>query len=145
MSGLDMPPEVMGRYLALIDLIGRTGASDYRIEYTDPDNGVVMWIAIAQHHQRNGKPIPSAGAGATPLQATHVLAELLIDDGTCTHCGRATVLEDFCSKVGDRVGFTALVSGDVEVQFCWYQFDPELRTYRRSCEGETAANPLVQK
>jgi hypothetical protein len=24
-----------------------------------------------------------------------------------------------------------------EVAFCWYRFDPELTTYRRTCEGRT--------
>jgi hypothetical protein len=137
-----MPAEVKDRYLALVKLIERTGAASYRIEHTDPANGVVMWIAISEHQaqrprgESGAKRVPSAGAGQTPLVATYELASRLVDGGTCAHCARTSGIESLDTPLAVELrGFTDHQSGAV-VDLCWYRYDPELKTYRRSCEGD---------
>ncbi len=136
MSAVPLPPEMEARYLALVKLIERTGAVTYRIEHTEPANGVVMWIAISEHGRPTSPLIASAGAGASPLSATYELVSKLVDAGTCAHCGRASAVESLDTPLDvTLLGFTDHQSGTV-VDLCWYRYDPELRTYRRSCEGD---------
>lgn len=109
------------RTVALVGLVGRCGATSFRIEHTDPDNGPVVWVAVAELGFLGGAV--EAAAAADPYRAVVRLAEQLIDGGTCRHCGAVTgVLDEFDDP-------TQQLSG-----VCWYVYDPELDTFRRGCE-----------
>ena len=120
-AGADDP-----RVTALIAMIGRTGAGSFQIRYSD-DEDPVVWIAVSEHHGHH-----TAAGGMTPLEAVYRLAELLIDGGECQHCHRPTGV----TLDHDDMPLDPLI--------CWYQYDPELATYRRGCEGETATRPLLK-
>lgn len=109
------------KLVALVDLIGRTGAKDFAIQWTELERQPpkVAWIASASH----GKHL-TIGAALEPVQAAYRLAEQLIDGGECTHCHRMTGVDEdpFASKVFDDA-------------ICFYRYDPELKTFRRTCEG----------
>jgi hypothetical protein len=117
------------RFTAALDMIGRTGARSFQIRFQD-DEEPTVWIAIAQYGiDEDEIPIPKGGklvykvAGALhPFTAVMNLLDSAVDGGTCTHCNRPTA-----------------VSGEIDPmpmqgQICWYQFDPELKTFRRGCE-----------
>ena len=63
-------------------------------------------------------------AAANPVRAALRLCEQLVDGGMCTHCNRPAGLEPDSI---DAMPLNDLV--------CWYQYDPELKTFRRGCEG----------
>lgn len=66
----------------------------------------------------------------TTTKAVLRLLEQVVDGGRCTHCRRPTgVSEDWTATL------------PLEETFCWYVFDPELETFRRSCEGDTQDAP----
>ena len=106
---------------AAVEMIGRTGATHFGLRYQD-DEEPVVWIAVGtwpgDRHE--------VAAGLDPTRAALRLCEQAIDGGTCTHCKRPTGLEP------DDLGAMPL-----DRHFCWYQFDPELKTFRRGCEGDT--------
>ena len=106
------------RLHAGVELIRRTGAESVATRYDDEPP--TIWIAVAAyptgHHD--------VAAGLDPLTAVMRLCEHLVDGGTCTHCGRPTAFEN------------SLNSQPLADVICWYQFDPELSTYRRGCEAE---------
>jgi hypothetical protein len=104
------------RLMAAIDLIGRTGADQFQIRYSD-DSKPVVWMALA-----NWRGTWEVGASTSPVQAVFRLCDQVIDGGQCTHCHKPT-------------GFVPEVYGmPVPEYVCWYQFDPELATFRRGCE-----------
>ncbi len=106
------------QFMALVDLIGRCGAKQFQIRYQD-DETPTVWVAAAI------LPKGADAAGALdPGRAVLRLAEQLIDGGECTHCHRPTSVDD------DPTG-----AGLLDVLTCVYRYDPENRTYRRSCEG----------
>lgn len=105
--------------MALVKLIERTGATSFQIRYSD-DERPVVWIAVSEH----GAHAHTAAGGMTPLEAIFRLAQLIIDGGTCTHCHR---------PAGVTLDSEPM---PLEALLCWYQFDPELETYRRACEGD---------
>jgi hypothetical protein len=106
-----------GRLLASMDLICRTGAAESQLRYSD-DEQPCVWLAVAKY--RDGRW--ETAAGHEPVEAALRLAELLVDGGQCTHCKRPTALE-----AGDAATF-------LDKALCWYIYDPELKTFRRSCE-----------
>lgn len=103
-----------------IDLIGRTGAKNIQLRYSD-DPGPLIWIADAEW--KEGR---LCGAGFTPADAVFVLCENAVDGGHCAHCGRPS-------------GVTENWEEDMPAAHvvCWYVFDPETQKFRRSCEGDT--------
>ena len=111
------------KFVAVVDLLGRTGASEFQIRYCDEENPVV-WIASG----RWGKTWQATGA-LTPWLAVFRLAEATMDGGHCTHCDRMTAVDD---KPAD-----AQLDAMSEI-VCFYRYDPELKTFRRSCEGVAA-------
>ena len=112
-------PQDDPRMTAGIELIGRTGAKSFQIRYSD-DEEPVVWFAVALYD--DGKA--ETAASLDPVMAILRLAERLIDGGMCTHCKRPAGLETH--HIEDMPW---------EEYICWYQFDPELKTYRRGCEG----------
>jgi hypothetical protein len=111
------------KLVAVVDLLGRTGAKEFQIRYCEEETPVV-WIASA----RWGEVWQAAG-GMTPWSAVFRLAEATMDGGHCTHCNRMTAVDD---KPADELldAMNELV--------CFYRFDPELKTFRRACEGKAA-------
>lgn len=109
-------PEVDPRLPAAFDLIGRTGADNIQFRYCDEEKPVV-WMALAEYHDHW-----EVAAGITPATAVFRLCEQLVDGGTCTHCHRPT---------GVTFDFDPM---PLPEEICWYQWDPELATFRRGCE-----------
>ena len=108
------------RFIAGVDLLRRTGAKTFRVGYTDEDHGPpVVWYAVAEWTQGE-----EADAALDPVTAVLRLCERVIDGGECQHCHRRTIfVADTDTELFDLVG-------------CVYAWDPELSTFRRSCEGD---------
>lgn len=138
-AGISAPHPDLGangldpRFIAVVDLVRRTGAQEFQVRYQD-DEQPVVWVAVARHRVNDGMPVAAdapgedrwEAAGAIgPYLAVLRLVEALVDGGYCKHCGRA-------SGVVDDPGDMPLADA-----VCWYQYDPEMKTFRRSCEGET--------
>jgi len=113
------------RFLACIDLIGRTGAKQVQVRYHDDDEPT-LWLVAAEFPTIDGWQFEAAGA-LNPLRAALRLLETVLDGGgTCAHCEKPSGVWDAWEQ---RPPFDAVV--------CWYVYDPETTTFRRSCEGET--------
>jgi len=82
----------------------------------------VVWVAVGTWGDRH-----EVGAGLDPTRAALRLCEQVMDGGQCTHCGRPSGFEPDSI---DGMPLDELV--------CWYQFDPELKTFRRACESGSA-------
>lgn len=108
------------RFMPALDMIARTGAAEVQIRYSD-DEQPVIWIIAARWDRRW-----EAAGGMTPLTAAFRLCDAVVDGGTCVHCGRGT---GFAPDL-DPMPLSKIV--------CWYQWDPELKTFRRSCADGTA-------
>jgi hypothetical protein len=105
---------------AVIELIGRTGATGFQIRY-DEEQDPLVWVAVGEWRHGYG-----CGAGLTPAAAAMALADSTIDGGLCAHCGRPSGVTD---DWREEMPLAEVV--------CWYVFDPETKKFRRSCEGET--------
>jgi hypothetical protein len=101
-------------------MLGRTGATQFQIRYSDEDEPVIWMVAARWSNHWE------VAASMSPLGAVFNLCDQVVDGGTCTHCGKPT-------------GFVADSEGEMPGQdfICWYRYDPELKTFRRSCEGKT--------
>lgn len=110
------------KLLAAVSLLRRTGAQSFRVGYSDPEDGLpTVWYACATYSGDKAE----AAAALDPTNATLRLAEKVIDGGICNHCGRmSSFVPDTDTEVLDQ--FT-----------CVYAWDPELKTFRRNCEGDT--------
>lgn len=121
MTGLDSTFIV-----AAVDLLGRTGAKETQIRYSD-DQEPTIWVTTARWEVHgSGAAIHQVwrtGSGLTPDDALYDLLEDVIDGGVCTHCRRLTQVER------DHTEQPIL-------PVCIYAFDPELKTFRRSCKGD---------
>jgi len=118
------------RLIAVVDLLRRVGSEAFELRYSEPehDGSPVVWIAIVTLHDKHplGADVPPQVAAAlNPRHAAERLAEQLIDGGQCQHCGRPTVFH-----TDPNAGPLPFLDA------CAYQYDPELNTYRRSCEGD---------
>jgi hypothetical protein len=115
----DLKKEEQERLGACIDLIRRSGSKTFELRYSD-DEEPTVWMAIGKW----GDQFEAAGA-MTPIRALVRLLEAVIDGGRCNHCERPTAVSD------DWQG-----QFPMEEQVCWYIYDPEMKTFRRGCEGE---------
>jgi hypothetical protein len=101
---------------ACVDMVRRTGANTVQVRYSD-DEQPIVWMGVACYPRNRYE----MAAGPTPEQALFRLLERLVDGGQCQHCTKPTgITDDF-----DAMPLTGHV--------CWYQFDPELKTFRRGC------------
>lgn len=107
------------RIVAIADLVGRSSAEQFQLRYSDEEKPVV-WMALAVYSGSRW----DVAAGHTPLEAASRLLEQLVDGGTCQRCGRGTAVADDQDDVVEAL----------DAAVCWYVYDPELNTYRRSCE-----------
>lgn len=108
------------RLVAAIELLRRSGARTVQIRYDD-DPQPTVWVVDAEW-SRGGRDC--AGA-LDPVTAAVRLCETVLDGATCAHCGRgAGVSDDWTARL------------PLPEHVCWYQFDPELETFRRGCEGQ---------
>lgn len=105
---------------AVADIIGRTGATGFQIRYTD-DETPTVWVAVAEFGDIGWE----TDSGRDPFEAAFRLAERLVDGGICSHCRRGTVL---------LIDHTA---PPLLPELCHYAYDPELKRFRRECEGST--------
>jgi hypothetical protein len=111
------------KFVAVVQLLERTGAAEFQIRYCEEESPVV-WIACARWDDRW-----EGAGGMTPWSAVWRLAEAVLDGGHCTHCNRMTSVDD---KPADMLLDT------MNELVCFYRYDPELKTFRRSCEGKAA-------
>jgi hypothetical protein len=114
--------ELEPRLLAMVDLLTRTGATRFDLGYDDGDTieGRCIWLAAATYGDQW-----EVGAAQHPVMAVQRLVEQLLDGATCTHCHRPT------GVVHDIEPTPVL-----DLLVCVHQWDPELATYRRGCEGD---------
>jgi hypothetical protein len=104
------------RLIPAVDLLGRTGAAEFQIRYCDEEEPAV-WFALARWGDHW-----NVMSAFNPLAAIFRLCDDTIDGGQCQHCFKPT-------------GFTPdIESMPLDKIFCWYQWDPELKTFRRGCE-----------
>jgi hypothetical protein len=123
---MDRPVEEEPLMVAALDLLGRMRASDVSIRWHDEEQPTV-WMVCASWKTKvdgeDGRYFEAAGA-MSPARAAMRLIELVA--GACGHCGRpAGVTEEWRADLPDADGR------------CWFVFDPETTSFRRSCEGET--------
>lgn len=104
-------------YAAAVALIGRTGATEYQFRICDGEPEVYVSVA------KWGDDIYETASSTVPYQSAICLAEQVVDGGQCTHCGKPSAVSDGIE--------TLPFSG----QLCWYQYNPEMKTFRRGCEG----------
>ena len=126
----DTPGDPQGRYNvqqqqdlyeAAVDLVRRTGAREYRFDSLTFDDKIV-WIATASYPDGRW----DSASSPAPYRSAIRLAEQLVDGGTCAHCKRPTGVDE---RYDDPP------SGDINGdRLCWYQYDPELKKFRRGCE-----------
>ena len=105
------------KFKAALDFLHRMGAKSIQIRYSD-DETPVIWFVVFQ--TKKGFEVD---ASSTPMSALLRLCERLADGGMCSYCQR-------------RAGFEPelLVRMPYDDLICWYQYDPELKTFRRGCE-----------
>lgn len=110
-------------FLACVDMIGRTGPKTLEFRWSPPEieNTPTVWIAVAGYEVREKWAFVSECAFAVET-ATFRLLERLVDGGQCQQCSKPTgVTREFHRM-------------PIPEEICWYQFDPELKTFRRGCE-----------
>lgn len=119
-SDIESDPTKEPRFAAAVELVGRTGADQFQMRYSDEESPTV-WVALALYGDQW-----ECAAAMHPLRALFRLCETLMDGGTCIHCNRPA-------------GFSPDLDPSpmpLSKEVCWYQWDPELKTYRRGCEGD---------
>jgi hypothetical protein len=104
------------RFIAGVDLIGRTGAEEFRIQYCEEEAPPVIWMASASW---NG--IWEVGASTNPLTAVFRLLDEVIDGAICTHCERPSGFEPSTDPM------------PLSTHVCWYQYDPSTKKFARGC------------
>jgi len=111
------------KLLAAIDYLRRTGARQVQIRYSDEEPAI--WFVVAKFDGKNPAHINGIEVDASddPLRAALRLCERLTDGGICAHCHKPAAFEA-----------SSLLRMPFDRQICWYQYDPELKKFRRGCE-----------
>lgn len=113
------------KLLAAIDFIRRCGASQVQVRYSD-DEEPDIWFVVAKFDKKK-TPMAMNGievdASTNPTRAALRLCERLCDGSLCSHCHKPAALEPDSLN---RMPFDQTI--------CWYQYDPELKKFRRGCE-----------
>jgi hypothetical protein len=104
------------RYVAAVDLIGRTGADQFKIQYCEEDAPPIIWMASAHWGDRW-----ETAAALNPLRAIFRLLDEVIDGGLCVHCHRPTGFEESMEPML------------LDNLICWYQWDPSNKKFERGC------------
>lgn len=111
-----------------------TGMRSFRIGHSDEheDGKPVIWHATATYRRQRETYFTTnheVDAALDPVQAVLRLCERLVDGGLCQHCGKGTV---FLAETEDTFveSMTKVLDG------CLYAWDPEMKTFRRGCEGD---------
>lgn len=117
---MSLRPELSPKFMAAVELLGRCGARSFDMRWcgtgADSEHPPIAWVAVVEFATR----FECAAA-----RAVLRLCERVVDGGRCAHCHRPT---GFNEDTDDTVEQTLLP------ECCWYTFDPELATFRRSCE-----------
>jgi hypothetical protein len=117
-SDIGKDPHKDPRFIAAVDLVGRSGADQFKMWSCD-EQVPIVYIAAALYEDTW-----ECAAGKNPLRAVFRLCETVIDGGTCIHCGKAAgFIPDLEPTIANKI-------------ICWYQWDPELKTFRRGCEAD---------
>lgn len=106
------------RFIAGVDMLRRTGTSEFQIRWQD-DQKPVVWIAVGGWSGRF-----EAAASMSPVIAVLRLCEQVIDGSPCLHCGKAAGF--------DAQNIEALDC--VEDWICWYRYDPGAEKFIRGCD-----------
>lgn len=114
------------KFIAGVDLLRRTGTAEFEIRWCgsgdDSEQPPIAWVAVAIYP---GKLRWECAGAKDPETAVMRLCELVIDGGTCTHCGKTTIFDE---------GFDDSLNHVVAPRTCWTMWDPELTRFRRGCE-----------
>lgn len=108
------------QFHAGLDMLQRLGVTSVQLRYQD-DQEPIVWMMLACF-KIEGHDVWQVAAALDPPLALIRLLEQLMDGGRCAHCQKPTGLVD---------GPDEMPAGEL---VCWYQYDPELKTYRRGCE-----------
>lgn len=123
------------KFIAGVDMLGRTGATQFQIRYAD-DEKPIVWFAVVIY-KGNMKKFETAAA-SHPVEAVMRLCQQVIDGGTCTHCGRPTAFDadhdDTVNEQFNEVYKSQIIPGMPTEGICWTMWDPELSKFRRACE-----------
>lgn len=109
---------------ATVDLLNRTGLQKLVIGWHEEHEGPPVYFALGMWTGNRNE----VAAALDPLQATMRLCERVIDGGQCRHCHESTIF-----YADDDHPDPGVV---LETMGCVYAYDPELKTFRRGCEGE---------
>jgi hypothetical protein len=119
---------LLGRVVAAIELLGRTGVSDVEFAYDEEDaypNKVLWWAkGNWKGHRVYSAHFPY------PAQALEDVLSRVINGGTCGRCGRTTVVGVLLD--GEYCCFT-LTAQDVD--------DDQGYAYVRTCEAASTRGP----
>jgi hypothetical protein len=105
----------------------------FQLRYSD-DEQPVVWMAVGKWgiggdgrpKRSGGRVVYESASALNPVIAVMRLCDQTLDGGYCDHCKRPSGVTDHWQS--------SMPLADV---VCWYVYDPETRSYRRSCEGET--------
>jgi hypothetical protein len=99
--------------MAAADLVGRTGAREFQIGFTNDDDGITVaemgWYCHAQYQ---GTRIIEEGAG--PVEAAEALARRLLSGAKCKRCGKLVALSDDGAVAWDSVALADGTTWTVE-------------------------------
>lgn len=119
------------RFTAALGLLERTGVREIQVRYSDDEQPVLWMVAARWQVDSDGRPVSdgdrvgwNVGAGMNPLRAVFALCDQVVGGGQCTHCRRPAGFAETLDPM------------PLPGQVCWYQWDPELKTFRRACEGD---------
>ena len=112
------------KLLASIDFLRRIGATQVQVRYSD-DEKPDIWMIVAKFKKKNNVAANEfeIEASLDPTRAALRLCERLADGSVCSHCHKRVALEPDSLA---RMPFDQLL--------CWYQYDPEMKKFRRGCE-----------